>query len=252
MKLEPNIHALVWGSESWEVSAHPSSPSVIADGAERGKKLSEVEPDFPLLAKVIDAKTRLSVQVHPNNGNAALTLGEPKTEMWCLLEDGVIYAGLKPGVGPKEVEEAVKTGAFEDLLVRHEGKKGEAFFIPGGLVHAIGDGTKLYEIQQSSNTTYRLYDWGRLGTDGKPRALHIDESLKSIDFSLLPPVPVRDVTCPYFDFRQETFAEPTEVAAPADSFLIVYEVAAGATTLLRAGERMTVSAGLTFLTAPSR
>ncbi len=248
MKLEPNIHALVWGSESWEVSAHPSSPSVIADGSDSGKKLSDVLPGFPLLAKVIDAKTRLSVQVHPNNGNAALTGGEPKTEMWCLLEDGVIYAGLKPGVGPKEVEEAVKMGAFEDLLVRHEGKKGEAFFIPGGLVHAIGDGTKLYEIQQSSNTTYRLYDWGRLGTDGKPRALHVDESLKSIDFSLPPPVPVRDVTCPYFEFRQEEFVAPTEIVAPADSFLIVYEVSFGSSTLLCAGERMTVAPGPVFLT----
>lgn len=113
MKLEPNLHTLVWGTESWEVSAHRSSPSIIADGPDKGRALSEVKPDFPLLVKVIDAKTRLSVQVHPNNANAALTGGEPKTEMWVLLEDGVIYAGLKPGVGPKEIEEAVRTGAFE-------------------------------------------------------------------------------------------------------------------------------------------
>ena len=247
MKLESNLHTLVWGTESWEVSAHKSSPSVIADGPNKGKALSEVKPDFPLLIKVIDAKTRLSVQVHPNNANAALTGGEPKTEMWVLLEDGVIYAGLKPGVGPKDIEEAVKTGAFEDLMVRHEAKKGEAYFIPGGLVHAISDNTKIYEVQQSSNTTYRLYDWGRVGVDGKPRQLHIAESLKSIDFSLPVPQPQINVRCPYFDFRQENFAEPTEVVAPANSFLAVYEVASAQSTLLDPGEKMTVS-GQVFLT----
>lgn len=247
MKLESNLHTLVWGTESWEVSAHKSSPSVIADGPNKGKALSEVKPDFPLLIKVIDAKTRLSVQVHPNNANAALTGGEPKTEMWVLLEDGVIYAGLKPGVGPKDIEKAVKTGAFEDLMVRHEAKKGEAYFIPGGLVHAISDNTKIYEVQQSSNTTYRLYDWGRVGVDGKPRQLHIAESLKSIDFSLPVPQPQINVRCPYFDFRQENFAEPTEVVAPANSFLAVYEVASAQSTLLDPGEKMTVS-GQVFLT----
>ena len=247
MKLESNLHTLVWGTESWEVSAHKSSPSVIADGPNKGKALSEVKSDFPLLIKVIDAKTRLSVQVHPNNANAALTGGEPKTEMWVLLEDGVIYAGLKPGVGPKDIEEAVKTGAFEDLMVRHEAKKGEAYFIPGGLVHAISDNTKIYEVQQSSNTTYRLYDWGRVGVDGKPRQLHIAESLKSIDFSLPVPQPPINVSCPYFDFRQENFAEPTEVVAPANSFLAVYEVASAQSTLLDPGGKMTVS-GQVFLT----
>ena len=247
MKLEPNLHTLVWGTESWEVSAHRSSPSIIADGPDKGKTLSEVKPAFPLLVKVIDAKTRLSVQVHPNNAYAALTGGEPKTEMWVLLEDGVIYAGLKPGVGPKEIEEAVRTGAFEDLMVRHAAKKGEAYFIPGGLVHAISDNTRIYEVQQSSNTTYRLYDWGRVGADGKPRQLHIAESLKSIDFSLPVPEPRTNVACPYFDFRQDHFAAPTEVAAPANSFLVVYEVASGRSTLLDPGEKLTVD-GWVFLT----
>ena len=79
MKLEPNLHTLIWGTESWEVSAHPSSPSVIADGPDRGRTLAEAKPGFPLLVKVIDAKRRLSVQVHPNDANAALTGGEPKT-----------------------------------------------------------------------------------------------------------------------------------------------------------------------------
>ncbi|MGN0853993.1 MAG: type I phosphomannose isomerase catalytic subunit [Kiritimatiellia bacterium] len=247
MKLESNLHTLVWGTESWEVSAHVSSPSIIADGPDKGKALSEVKPGFPLLIKVIDAKRRLSVQVHPNNANAALTGGEPKTEMWVLLEDGVIYAGLKPGVGPRDIEEAVKTGAFEDLMVRHDAKKGEAYFIPGGLVHAIAENTKIYEVQQSSNTTYRLYDWGRVGADGKPRQLHIAESLKSIDFTLPVPQPCTNISCPYFDFRQEYFSSPAAVSAPANSFLVVYEVDSAQSTLLNPGEKMIVS-GRAFLT----
>ncbi len=238
---------LVWGTENWVVSGHPSSPSVIADGPNAGRTLSDVKPDFPLLIKVIDSRRRTSVQVHPNDANAPFTGGEPKTEMWMMLEDGVLYAGLKPGVGPKELEGAIKTGAFEELLVRHEAKKGEAYLIPGGLVHAVSENTKIYEVQQSSNTTYRLYDWGRTGADGAPRTLHIAEALKSIDFSLPPPKPQRNITCPHFDFRQETFVRPTELVAPANSFLIVYEAAAALTTFLEPGEKMTVS-GLTFLT----
>ncbi len=248
MKFESNVHTLVWGTESWEVSAHSSSPSVIADGHACGQKLSDVWPEFPLLAKVIDAKSRLSVQVHPNNANAALTGGEPKTEMWCLLSDGVIFAGLKPGVTAADIEDAVPRGTFENLLVRHDAKKGDVFFIPGGLVHAIGENTKIYEIQQSSNTTYRLYDWGRLDAQGRPRKVHIAASLASIDFSLQTPEPQKAVTCPYFSFCQKEFSKPTTLTAEPDSFLIVYEVESGASTLLAAGEQMTVSPGRVFLT----
>ena len=248
MKLEPNIHTLVWGTESWEVSAHASSPSVIADGARKGERLSDVKPGFPLLVKVIDAKSRLSVQVHPNERTARVTGGEPKTEMWCVLEAGPIYAGLKPGTTAEDVKAAVESGRFEEILVRHDARPFDTFFIPGGLVHAIGDGVKLYEVQQSSNTTYRLYDWGRLGTDGKPRELHVEKSLKSIDFSLPVPVPQRDVSCKFFNFSQHEYAEPAEVFAPAGSFMVVYEVASGASTLLDPDERMAVAPGRVFLT----
>ncbi len=248
MKLEPNLHTLVWGTESWEVSAHPTSPSVIADGPMKGRTLAEMKPDFPLLVKVIDAKTRLSVQVHPNERTAPLTGGEPKTEMWCILEAGPIYAGLRPGTTADDVAAAVKSGRFEEILVRHDTKPFETYFIPGGLVHAIGDGVKLYEVQQSSNTTYRLYDWGRLGRDGRPRELHIAESLKSIDFGLPVPVPRRDVKCPFFEFVQRDFKEPAQVVAPADSFLVVYEVSSGESTLLEPGQNMVCGRGKVFLT----
>ncbi len=212
LKFKPNIHPALWGQESWEISVHPSAPSIIAGGqslseggqslSEGGQSLLDVARDFPLLVKIIDAKSRLSVQVHPNENTCKVTGGDPKTEMWVLLEDGVIYAGLKPGTGPGEIEEAVKSGRFEELLVRHEAKKGEAFFIPGGLVHAISDDTLIYEVQQSSDTTFRLYDWNRVGKDGKPRELHVEKSLQAIDYSLPVPVPQKDIKCAFFDFRQ--------------------------------------------------
>ena len=214
LRFEPNIHPALWGHESWEISVHPAGPSVVSgDCTEAGRRLSDVVAGFPLLVKVIDAKTRLSVQVHPNETTCKLTGGDPKTEMWAMLEDGVIYAGLKPGVGPKDVEEAVKSGRFEELLVRHDAKKGEAFFIPGGLVHAIGDGALIYEVQQSSDTTFRLYDWNRVGADGRPRELHVAKSLEAIDYSLPVPQPATDVKCRFFDFRQ--IALDGELVIPA-------------------------------------
>ena len=216
LRFEPNIHPALWGQESWEISIHPSAPSVISGGyAKTGRRLSDVVTGFPLLVKVIDAKKRLSVQVHPNETTCKLTGGDPKTEMWTMLEDGVIYAGLTPGVGPKDIEEAVRSGRFEDLLVRHEAKKGEAFFIPGGLVHAIGDGALIYEVQQSSDTTFRLYDWNRVGADGKPRELHVEKSLQAIDYSLPVPQPTTDVKCRFFDFRQISL--DGEFVVPASS-----------------------------------
>ena len=130
LTLEAKPHPALWGSESWEISAHPSDPSRV--------DLNALFPSFPLLFKVIDAKTRLSVQVHPNEETCKVTGGEPKTEMWCALSDGPIYAGLKQGTSAADVEAAVKSGKFEELLVRHEAKFGDVFFIPGGLVHAIG------------------------------------------------------------------------------------------------------------------
>ncbi len=246
LKFRPNIHPALWGNESWEVSVHPSGPSVIEWGQslqkwgqslpkwgqslpERGQSLRDVVPDFPLLVKIIDAKTRLSVQVHPNEETRKVTGGDPKTEMWVLLEDGVIYAGLKPGTGPAEIEAAVKSGRFEELLVRHEAKKGQSFFIPGGLVHAIGDNTLIYEVQQSSDTTFRLYDWNRVGKDGKPRELHVEKSLQAIDYTLPVPVAQKDIRCPFFDFRQ--IALDGKLELPASAGCTVLFAAEGAFTV---------------------
>lgn len=248
MKLKATLHTLVWGTESWVVSARDDSPSVIASGPLAGKPFSGARSGFPLLVKVIDAKAPLSVQVHPSEATAPLTGGEPKTEMWCIIEGGPIYAGLKPGTTARDIEEAIKDGRVGEILVRHDAKPFETYFIPGGLVHSIGPGVKLYEVQQSSETTYRLYDWGRLGADGKPRRLHIAEALKSIDYSLPAPAPREGVSCPFFDFSQRVLSAPEEISAPADSFLAVYEVESGETAYLENGETMVAGPGRIFLT----
>jgi len=237
----PNLHTALWGTESWEISGHHSSPSIVAEGpfagrsllglaAEYGRALTgDKAPDaatFPLLFKVIDARKRLSVQVHPNETTRALTGGEPKTEMWRVLGGhGPIFAGLKPGTTPAVVEEDVRTGRFEDTLVRHDAREGLTLFIPGGLVHAIGEDVLIYEVQQSSNTTYRLYDWGRVGADGKPRPLHVAESLKSIDFNLPVPVSQTEVKCPFFHFRPVTVNGTLHIDARPDTFTALYLVA---------------------------
>ena len=160
IRFEPDVHAALWGHEEWLVCAHPSSPGRIVGG--EGRTLRDVCPGFPLLVKRICAKKRLSVQVHPNDATAKTVGGEAKTEMWCVLEAGPIFAGFRKGVTAADVERAVADGSFESLLVRFDAKPGECYFIPGGLVHAIGEGTTVYEVQQSSDTTFRLYDWGRV------------------------------------------------------------------------------------------
>ena len=246
-----NLHAALWGEESWEISGHHSSPSVVAEGPISGRTLEELaagfgrelvgakapEADrFPLLFKVIDARRRLSVQVHPNETTSRVTGGEPKTEMWHVLGGkGPIFAGLKPGTTPARVEEDVRTGRFEETLARHGAREGMTLFIPGGLVHAIGENVRIYEVQQSSNTTYRLYDWGRVGADGMPRQLHVAESLRTIDFSLRVPEARGDVSCEFFSFRSVLAQGELEVAPDPATFTAVYIVNENRSVLVPAG-----------------
>ena len=223
LEFEPNVHTALWGHEEWLVSRHPSAMGIVKGGKFAGMKLEELAPGFNLLVKIIDAKTRLSVQVHPNETTRLVTGGDPKTEMWCALAGGEVYAGLKAGVGPADIENAVKDGSFEKLMVRHTLKKGDAIFIPGGLVHAISDNTLVYEVQQSSDTTFRLYDWGRVGADGKPRQLHVAQALKAIDYNLAEPRIVRDVKCAFFDFHQIDVAGGYTVSGKGWSLVYVLE-----------------------------
>ncbi len=211
MTFESAVHTALWGEERWLVSAHGAGPSIIVGGAAKGRTLAEAMPGFPLLVKEIDARDRLSVQVHPNGQTRLVTGGDAKTEMWCALDAGRVYAGLKEGVGAADVEAAVRDGRFEELMVAHDLKAGDVLFIPGGLVHAICEGTRVYEVQQSSDTTFRLYDWGRKGADGRPRQLHVEQALKAIDYSLPPPETAVAASCEFFDFSRRRVCGRTTV-----------------------------------------
>ena len=229
IEFEPDVHAALWGEEEWLVSAHPSSPGRIVGGD--GKTLRDIWPDFPLLVKRIHAKRRLSVQVHPGEVAARTVGGEPKDEMWCIIEPGTIYAGFRRGVTAGDVERAVGDGSIESLLARFDAKPGECYFIPAGLVHAIGDGTTVYEVQQSSDTTFRLYDWGRVDSQGRPRQLHVKEALAAMDLSIPPPVPSSSVKCQYFEFVQVQAG----FLAASDDWRIVYTPSTRASFLLPPG-----------------
>lgn len=188
-------------SESWEISAHPHGMSVVTGGAYDGRTLGSLvkefgaklvgtaAPDprrFPLLIKLLDARRSLSVQVHPNEKTARSTGGEPKTEAWVVLEaspGASLYAGVEKGISAADLEDAAAHGeAIVGTLKRHLVRPGDVVYVPGGTVHAIGAGCLIYEVQQSSDSTYRLYDWDR--GDGRARPLHIREALKSLDRSM--------------------------------------------------------------------
>ena len=219
------VRNALWGCERWEISAHASASNAIFDGPLAGRALRDAFPRFPLLFKTIEAKSALSVQVHPNESSCRETGGDPKSEMWCALSDGAVYAGLRPGTGPAELEAAIRAGTVGELLVRHELKAGDVISIPGGMVHSIDGGSLLYEVQQSSDTTFRLYDWGRVDADGKPRELHVDKALKAIDYSLPPPVPCRSLETPHFAFRQARLSGEMQVGG--DGRFVAIRSAAG-------------------------
>jgi mannose-6-phosphate isomerase len=187
--------------ESWEITDRPEGVSVIANGPLAGNSLRWLMENhrqdvlgtaaapagpFPLLIKILDAKETLSVQVHPPAGVAAQFGGEPKTEMWYITDatpEAALYVGLKNGATRSDFERRVKDGTVAECLHRIPVCAGNAMFLPSGRLHAIGGGNVIFEIQQNSDTTYRVFDWNRVGLDGKPRQLHVDESLASIDFN---------------------------------------------------------------------
>ena len=187
--------------ESWEVSDRPGDSSVIANGPLAGKDLRwlmERHPadlfgsgrtlpsQFPLLIKILDSREKLSLQVHPPADKASALGGEPKTEMWFIADadpGAELYVGLKNGATRQEFKRKLRDGTVAECFHRVPVRPGDAMFLPSGRVHAIGSGLVIFEIQQNSDTTYRVFDWNRVGLDGKPRDLHIPQSLASIDFA---------------------------------------------------------------------
>ena len=209
-------------AESWELSPHPDGESVVSGGEFDGMTLSQyikanggdecigtraAEFDFfPILIKLIDAKDNLSIQVHPNDEYAMRVEGEyGKTEMWYIVDcedDAYLYYGVNRDITKSEFEKRIKNNTLLEILNKVPVKKGDVFFIPSGTIHAICSGILICEVQQNSNTTYRVYDYDRRGADGKPRELHIE---KAIDVSLLTPSPKQAMTnsnilasCKYF------------------------------------------------------
>lgn len=219
---EPNLHTVVWGGkrlrpykglaptdepigESWEVSAIPSSASVIANGELKGRSIIDVieaAPEdilgksvaeknggkLPLLIKFIDAKRDLSIQVHPNDEMARRVHGKSgKTEMWYIIDaepGSYLYAGFQKEITKEEYKRRVADGTIIEVLAKHEVKSGDVFYLPAGRVHAICSGILLAEIQQSSDLTYRIFDYNRPGLDGKPRELHTELAAEALDFKV--------------------------------------------------------------------
>ena len=220
---EANLHPVVWGGhrlmpwkglgeatgtpigESWEVSAVPSSPSIIANGRWKGRTLPQVlaehpvellgqavadkyEGEMPLLVKFIDAERNLSIQVHPNDEMAQRLGGKRgKTEMWYIIDakpEAYLYAGFKDTLTPEQYKAKVADGTITDALARHEVHRGDVFYLPAGRVHAICGGILLAEVQQSSDVTYRIFDYNRPGMDGKPRQLHTELASQALDFDV--------------------------------------------------------------------
>ena len=212
-KFKPILKTLVWGTESWVLSGVPGSESVVAEGPEAGRKITELYPGtFPLLIKFIDAKRDLSIQVHPDNELAAKRHGcNGKTEMWYVIgaEPGAkLISGLKEAITPDDYVRLVEEDRITEVLAEHTVAPGDVFFMPSGRIHAIGGGCFLAEIQQTSDITYRIYDYNRPGLDGKPRQLHTQEAKDAIDYHVYPEYrtlyeprqnePVELARCPYF------------------------------------------------------
>ena len=234
-------------AESWELSTHKDGQSIVASGEHAGKtfgeyletvgrnalgKRAERFDYFPLLIKLIDASGSLSVQVHPTDEYALKNEGEyGKTEMWYVLdceEGAMLYYGFSRDVTKSEYERAIKEGSLTELLNSVSVKRGDVFFIPSGTVHAIGAGILICEIQQNSNTTYRVYDYNRRDKNGNLRALHIDKALEVSDLKKSPPLPeisdgdeVTLAHCEYFEVKRLRVDERKDIFVDGESFLSI-------------------------------
>lgn len=272
LQFPPQLKERLWGSESWEISAVEGDVSKVSNGFLKGNSLAELVEvymgelvgdknfarfgeEFPLLIKFIDAKDRLSVQVHPSDELSARRHNAfGKTEMWVILDrkpGATLFIGFKAGVTRQIYIEAVEKGTVGELLNEIEVNPGDALFIPAGTVHAIGEGISLAEVQQTSDVTYRIFDWNRVDDKGNPRELHTEWALDAIDFE----APIRNVTqrpaageaallveSPYFTTNAlNVEGEMARSLENRDSFTI-YICMTGAATLRTPGGEVTLNA----------
>ena len=294
-KFEPLLKQTLWGGdkiipfkhldtqmervgESWEISGVNGSETIVATGQDKGKSLNQLVSEqkeklvgkdnyerfgdeFPLLIKFIDACQDLSIQVHPDD-ETAHRLGKThgKTEMWYVLESApgaMLYNGLKKKITPEEYEEMVENDTITDALARYEVSEGDVFFIPAGRIHAIGAGCFVAEIQQTSDVTYRIYDYNRKDKNGNYRELHTKEAAESIDFriynnqhityELSKNEGVQVVSCPHFTTAVYDLTEPMTLDySELDSFVILIAVK-GQGKLICEDEEITFQMGNTVL-----
>ena len=293
LTFEPVFRSYIWGgrrlgevlgkpigdgpryAESWEVVDHGEDQSVVAQGPLAGRNLGQLrqqfgaellgdayanEPAFPLLLKYLDCNRVLSVQVHPND-QYAKQMTPPdlgKTEAWYVIDaepGAVIYAGLAEGVDREAFAAAIQAGRVREVLHQIEAQPGQCVFIPAGTVHALGAGILVAEIQQSSDTTFRVYDWDRVDDKGKPRALHIDQALAVTNYAAGPvapstPTPIpwggqRLVVCDKFFLDHYQGQQPISVAT--EGVVRILTVVDGGGTLGYQGETIKMPRGQTVL-----
>ena len=265
--------------ESWEISGVPGNETVVADGDYAGKKLNELVieqkdklvgkanyerfgDEFPLLIKFIDARQDLSIQVHPTDEIAKRQGKERgKTEMWYIMDsdkDAKLYSGLKMQITPEQYKAMVEDDTITDALAQYEVKEDDCFFLPAGRIHAIGTGCFLAEIQQTSDVTYRIYDFKRKDKDGNYRQLHTKEAAECINYTVEDDYRthyehkknegVTLVECPYFTTAVYDLDEPMTLDySELDSFVILIGLKGEGTITDNEGNTMTISAGESIL-----
>lgn len=296
IKFNPLLKSTIWGGdkiipfkkldskqenvgESWEISGVPDNETIVSDGPFKGRKLNDMVAtlkdklvgaanykrfgdEFPLLIKFIDARQDLSIQVHPTDEIAKKQGKERgKTEMWYIMnsdEGAKLFSGLKTQITPEQYKEMVENDTICDALAQYTVKEGDCFFLPAGRIHAIGTGCFLAEIQQTSDVTYRIYDYGRKDKDGNCRQLHTREAAECINYNVeknyrteyLPKKNegVNLVNCPYFNTAVYDLDEPMTLDySELDSFVILIGMKGEGRITDNEGNETSLKAGETIL-----
>ena len=266
-KFEPILKTLVWGTENWVLSGVKGNETKVVGGPEDGKTLNELYgEEFPLLIKFIDAKQDLSIQVHPNDEIAAQRHGcRGKTEMWYMIDTAPgahLLAGLSKEITKEDYVRLVAEGRITEVLADHKVAPGDVYFLPAGRIHAICGGCYLAEIQETSDITYRIFDYNRPGLDGKPRQLHTEQAKDVIDYKVYPSYKtdyerkenagVQVAKCQYFttdvyELSKGVSVDLSGLAAVKKNFYVVMCLEGSGSVLGTDGTRTPVKAGEAIL-----